>query len=78
MYIEIETLWYLLFAGKPRRSFTGESPESRRKITRAKFLLEIGSRREIWCNGSIRDYFLGLQNPQFIATPRHHISSKIW
>ena len=52
------------------------SPESRRKIARAKFLLEIRSRREIWCNGSIRDGFWGLQSPQFIAFPWHHISSK--
>ena len=61
---------------KPRRSFAGESSESRRKIARAKFLLEIRSRREIWCNGSIRDYFWGLQSPLFIVTPIHHISSK--
>ena len=57
-------------------NLVGASPESHRKIARAKFLLEIGSRREIWCNGSIRDWFWGLQSPLFIVTPIHHISSK--
>ena len=38
-----------------RRKVTGKSPESHRKIARAKFLLETRSRREIGCNGCIRD-----------------------
>ena len=72
MYIEIGTLWYLLFAG----NLAGASPESRRKIARAKFLLETRSRRGIWCIGCIRDGFWGLQSLLFIVTPVHHISSK--
>ena len=49
MYIEIGTLWYLLFAEKPHRSFAGESPESRRKLLELNFFwkLEIGEKYDV-------------------------------